>query len=387
MPVDDLGLHPPTTAAPATWVEVDLAALKRNFHEVARRAGARRVIGAIKANGYGLGAVAIARELERYGAYGLWTGNAEEAIAARRAGVGAKIIMFGGYLPEHIDDLVHNDLIPTIYDRGGLASAAQVAERRGRVVGVYVKVDSGLRRLGVPISAAHSFAHLINDDPRLHLEGIYTHLPFADHRGRDWALDHYKPFHDLLAGLARDGIHPDVTQVWGSSGLLADLPDSTNAVCIGQLLYGLASLPTDMALTTRFAPVVTGLKAKLIHVGEHLGGQNTTTNPYVLGSCERSGVIALGTADGMRGPRDGQRMHVLVRGRPVSVIGTSLEHTVLALDEINGAQPGEEVVLIGQSGPHTVSLDDWAGWFGCSPLEVAVSLLGRVAKHYDSAHP
>ncbi|GCE37911.1 Alanine racemase [Rhodococcus wratislaviensis] len=373
------------TAAPATWVEVDLAALERNFDEVTRLAGPRRVIGAIKANGYGFGAVDIARALERCGAYGLWTGNVEEAIAARNAGVAGKIIMFGGYLPEHIDDLVHNDLIPTIYDRNGLAAAAQVAESRGRIVPVYIKVDSGLRRLGVPVAAAQEFARAVSDEPRIHLEGIYTHLPFADPTGRGWANDNYALFHDLLNNLARDGIHPDITQVWGSSGLLAGLSDSTNAVCIGQLLYGLAPLPSNAASATNFTPIVTALKARLIHVGQHHGGQAAISSPYVLGRAERTGVIALGTADGMRSSAIGQPMYVLVRGRPAPIIGVTLEHTVVSLNAIHEAEPGDEVILIGQSDQQSVSLADWASWFDCSPLEVAVSLLGRVAKHYENA--
>ncbi|CAN3132102.1 alanine racemase [Mycobacterium sp. smrl_JER01] len=374
-----------SSAAAATWVEIDLAALEHNVHEVARLAADRRVIAAIKANGYGCGAVGVARALERSGVYGLWTGNIEEAVAARQAGVTAKIIMFGGPLPEQFDQLVEHDLIPTVYDRPGVAAAVEVARRRDRVVPVYLKVDCGLRRLGVHVSEAHDLAHAINAEPGVHLEGVYTHLPFGDEDGRDWAREESAAFTGLIDGLALDGIRPEITQIWGSSGLLAGLPDPTNAVCVGQLLYGLTPLPAELASAGRFAPVIAGLNARLIHIGRHPVGGEGTTNPYMFGCAERTGVIALGTAEGMRAPAEGQQMHVLVRGRRAPIIGTSLEHVVVDLDGIDDADLGDEVVLIGKSGAHTVSLEDWAAWFGCSPLEVAVTLLGRIAKRYKGA--
>ncbi|MBU8817580.1 alanine racemase [Mycolicibacterium goodii] len=374
-----------SAATPATWVEIDLAALEHNLGVVTRLAGERKVIGAIKANGYGCGAVGIARALEHAGVHGLWTGNVEEAVAARQAGVTTKIIMFGGPLPEQFDHLVGHDLIPTVYDRAGVTAAAEVASRRGRVVPVYLKVDCGLRRLGVQLAEARALARAIDVEPGLHLEGIYTHLPFGDEDGRNWAHRESAAFTELLDALTLEGIRPEITQIWGSSGLLSGLPDSTNAVCVGQLLYGLTPLPEAVASSARFAPVIAGLKARMIHIGNHPVGPEGSSNPYMFGRAERTGVIALGTAEGMRGPAAGRQMHVLVRGRRAPIIGTSLEHVVVDLDGIDDAVLGDEVVLIGHSGAQTVSLQDWAAWFGCSPLEVAVTLLGRIAKRYKGA--
>ncbi|MYU26218.1 alanine racemase [Streptomyces sp. SID8352] len=376
-----------TGSARSVWADVDLGALLRNVEEVTRLAGGRHMIGAIKADGYGFGAVEMARALEQSGAYGLWTGNVGEAVAARRAGVEAKIIMFGGYLPDEVADLVRHDLVPTIHDGGGLAAAARVGARRGRAVPVYLKVDCGLGRLGVPVAEARDFARAVNADHRVHLEGVYTHLPFGDRAGREWAVERYAPFRDLLSGLARDGIEPKVTQVWGSAGVLSGLPDVSNAVCVGQLLYGLSPLAADVAPARRFAPVLTALTARLVHVGRHPGPSGpSTSGGYGGGTAGRTGVIAFGIRDGMRRPSGGRPMHALVHGRPVPVVGVSLEHTVLALDDVGEVGVGEEVVLIGESGRHEISLADWASWFGdCSPLDIAVSILGRVDRRYRGA--
>ena len=75
-------------------------------------------------------------------------------------------------------------------------------------------------------------------------------------------------------------------------------------------------------------------------------------------------------------------MHALIRGQRVPILGVSLEHTVLGLDGVDAVMPGEDVTLVGRSGGETLSLADWATWFGCSQLEVAVSFLGRLPKRY-----
>ncbi|MCV7185915.1 alanine racemase [Mycolicibacterium murale] len=363
-------------------MEVDLSLLERNLREVRRLAGPRKVIGAVKANGYGLGAVEITRALDDSGIDGVWTGSVEEALAVRASGIRATVIMFGGYLADQIGDLVENDLTPTVYDRAGLTAASDVGIRRGRPVGVFVKVDCGLRRLGVSTENAIQFARSVHASPSLRLEGIYTHLPFGDLEGREWARQHAVAFDGLLADLAHDGIAPPVTQLWGSSGLIAEMPDGSNTVCVGQLLYGFSPFAADDGSALAVTPVVKALTAKLIHVGRHPDGAEVAASPYVLGGAARTGVLAVGTGDGMRRAVTGESMHALIRGQRVPILGVSLEHTVVGLDGVDGAAPGDEVTLIGRSGAETLSLADWAAWFGCSQLDVAVTFLGRLPKRY-----
>lgn len=371
-----------TGSGHATWLDVDLTSLDRNLREVKRLAGQRKVIGAIKANGYGFGAVEITRALEHFGIDGVWTGSVDEALAVRAAGIATDVIMFGGYLAHQIGDLVENGLTPTIYDRDGLAAASDVAKRRGRRVGVFVKVDCGLRRLGVSTEKAIQFVRNVHASPGLRLEGIYTHLPFGDNEGREWARQHAVAFHKVLADLARDSIAPPFTQLWGSSGLIAELPDPCNTVCVGQLLYGFSPFADDAACAPAVTPVINALTAKLIHVGHHRDGLDAAATPYVLGGAQHTGVIAVGTGDGMHRAVAGQPMHALIRGQRVPVLGVSLEHTVLGLDGLEGAMPGDEVTLIGRSGAEILSVADWAAWFGCSQLDVAVRFLGRLPKRY-----
>src|SRR5262249_46538082 len=157
--------------------------------EIRRRAGAgRRVIASVKGNAYGFGVVEVSRAALAQGADALWTGNIDEAIRLRDAGIKGKIVMFGGYLPEHIEGLVEHDLIPTVYDESGVRAVAAIGDARGRAVPVFVKVDAGLGRLGVPVDDALDFIRRAGEQRAVAIEGVYTHLPFSSNADREWAL-------------------------------------------------------------------------------------------------------------------------------------------------------------------------------------------------------
>jgi alanine racemase len=364
------------------WAQIDLEAIERNYLEASRRAAPRTAIASIKGDAYGHGCIAVARLLERHGAI-LWTGNVPEALAMREAGIKSKILLFGGYVPEALPELVAADLVPTIFDLAGARAAAKAGEK---ITPVYIKVDAGLGRLGVPIEDARETIRAIAKLEGLKVEGIYTHLPFADVQGRDWALAKSKAFEALLNELAADGIQPEVTQVWGSSGLLADMPDFCNAVCVGHVLFGLSPVTRDISTADGFRPAVRSIRARLLHVAHHAAGRDIAIGgQYAFRNAAKIGVIPLGVSDGMRRLVSGTSPYALVRGRRAPIIGTSLEHTVLDLADIDVPQVGEEVVLLGEMEGERVTLGDWSQWLGCSELDVVMSFSGRMDRQFINA--
>jgi alanine racemase len=356
------------------WMEIDPAALAHNLAYVRGLAGQRRVIASVKANAYGHGAVEIACRLEALGIDTLWTGSIAEAIAMREAGIKARILLFAGYLPGEIPQLLARGFVPTIYDREGALAVSRAARTPAPI---YVKVDSGLGRLGVPLPEAESLIRDIVALPNIQIEGIYSHLPFGDAVGRDWALAHYQGFAALLERLASMGIRPAVTQVWASSGLLAQLPDICNTVCVGHLLYGLSTVSDEVAPATELQRAMSAIKTCLIHVAHHAAGEDLAINGGYGGRNARvTGVVPLGLGDGMRNPVDGQSLTLLLRGRRVPVLGVSLEHTTLDLTEFGSAEVGDEATVVGAGGN---SFKDLARAFGCSELEAVMSFSGRLS--------
>lgn len=352
------------------WMRVDLDVLRANYEEIVRRSGSRRVVASVKADGYGHGVVSISRALAAAGCDSLWTGHIGDAFAIRAAGIGAEVVLFGGYTPDQIPELAAAGLVPTVVDLAGAAAAASCG------ASVYVKVDAGLGRLGVPIGAAREVIREMAAMPGITIAGIYTHLPFGDQAGLEWAVAKGAVFAELLAGLARDGVRPPFTQMWGTSGLLADLADPTNAVCVGHALYGMSPF-TDPTLTDAvLPPVLTEVGSRLIHVADH--PDDVDAGGYLSRDASRVGVIPFGVTDGQRRVSSPSVAHALVRGRRVPVLGTSLEHTVVDLAGVPDAAVGDQVLLVGTDGDQQITLAEWAASTGCCDVDAVVAISGRV---------
>ena len=179
------------------WAEIELGAITHNIDRIRERAGRPvRLIVPVKANAYGHGAVAVGRHLEQIGVDAIATANVDEAIELRTAGVRLPILMYASQLPAATSRLLAHGLTPTVADRAGLEAAAAAAGEEP--VAVHVEVDAGFGRLGVRFDEAAAFVAAVVAEPRVCLEGIYTHVPFSDGDGAAWARRRIAAFGELV---------------------------------------------------------------------------------------------------------------------------------------------------------------------------------------------
>lgn len=361
-------------------LDIDLSALRHNLARVTARAAGREVIASVKANAYGFGVVGISRELVACGVKKLWTGNVREALELRAAGIDAEILMFGGPPPSLTEDLLSHNLQPTIFDETGLLSAISAAAACGIRAPILVKIDAGLGRLGVPIGRALAFIERVAASPELDLRGVYTHLPFSTAEGAVWAHAQYSSFARLVAVLGERGIDVPMTQVWGSAGLLSDMPDVSNAVCVGHALFGLDPLFPRSDHSSDLRPIVAALSANILRVEARAaeGGRGAGYGSQPGGTIA---TIAIGLGDGLR-KATGHPAHVIIGGERSPVTGFTLEHLMVDVSGAPAPSLFDAALVIGTSGEARISLDDWAQWVGVSPLEVMLSLSGRTDVRY-----
>lgn len=363
-------------------VHIDLDALAHNVREIRRLAGRPvAIVASVKANAYGHGIVPVARRLAAEDVEVLATGAFADAVAMREAGVTTPILMMGGALPEAVPDLVARGLMPTVHNRELAEAAAAVAARAARLVPVYVKVDCGFGSFGVPLDEAHAFVVALARRPRIEVAGLYTHLPFSDATGADWARDGVARFDALVAGLAGDGVHIPVTQARASGALLAGIDDRCTAVSPGALLYGLSPVDAGVARAAAFRPVMAAIRTRLIQVSHH----TARVGRYAGRVSGPTGVVPFGRLDGNRMPRPESGAHMLVGGRRAPILGVSLEHCVLDLSEAPEARVGDEVVVLGDSRGLRISLDDMARWQGAGTNDVLMSVNGRLPATHTGA--
>ena len=366
------------------WAVYDLDRLRTNLAAIRRRIGSDRAcIAALKANAYGHGAVPVARALDGEGLAAFMTGSFDEACRLRAEGLGTPVVMFAGALPSGMADLVGAGLVPTVVDRASAEAAARAAPP-GESVPVYVKVNTGLGRLGVPLDAAESFLGALAAMTGLEVRGLYTHLPFGDAGGRDWAEQRLAAFDALLARLAARGLAPPVTQARASACVAAGLSDRANAVCVGHLLYGLSPFAdASLADLSAYRPVLAEVGSRLIQVSDHPQGSDIAIGgSYGIRYGRRTGVAPVGVAQGLVRPVAGSRPQALIRGRRAPILAMSLEHLVLDLTNIEDAAVGDVVWLLGGEGDAAIGLDELATWFGTTALDAVMALSGRLTVHY-----
>ena len=269
-------------------------------------------------------------------------------------------------------------------DRAGLEAAA-AAGSAAAPAKVYLKVDMGLGRLGVPPDQVVNCLTSAVVCTTLEVIGLYTHLPFADQAGRAWARARFAAFDALLADLRGRGLLPPVTQAGASSSVLAGFEDQASAVCVGHLLYGLSPFADGSLEALAVTPVIAEIGTRLVQVARHPQGSDLAiANRFQLRAPKRIGVAPIGAANGLQRPVAGSRPVALVRGRRVPILAVSLEHLTLDLDPVDDAQAGDPVLLLGRDGDEEIGLDALAAWSGLTPLDLVLALSGRLAaQHRD----
>ncbi len=358
-------------------MHVDLGAIDHNLALVRRlsRPGTA-VIASVKADAYGHGIVPVARRLSAAGVEVLATGSFADALAMREAGIETPILMMGGALPSAMPELLRHELIPTVHCQELADAAAASSARRARI---YIKVDCGFGRLGVPLRDAHRFVMAVARMPRVEIAGLYTHLPFSDAPGRDWARERIARFDDLVAALARDGLAIPMTQASASAALLAGVADRCTAVSPGALLYGLAPVDAGLVDLPDLRPVMVSVRTQLIQVSPTAADRTPGfEGRYASRVRSTTGVVPFGRVDGHRAPLQGSGAHMLIDGFMAPILGVSLEHSVLDLSDVPHPEVGQEVIVLGHSGSKRIALEEVARWQGVGVNDVLMSLNGRM---------
>ncbi len=367
-----------------TWLEIDLSVLSSNVRELRRRIGPRRLLYAVvKANAYGHGADLIAASAMRAGADRLAVAAVNEAVALRRAGLDAPILVLGYTPPELAETLLEYALTATVYEARTALAFAEAAARQGQPLPVHLKVDTGMHRLGVDHADALELCARLNRDDHLRLEGIYTHFSTADEVDQRYSREQLRRFCVLLDRLVSAGCRPPIAHAANSAATLALPQAHLDAVRCGILLYGL-SPSADLPAPPELRPVLSW-KARIAQVrrlnaGEPVSYGNTWRAP----DTRIVAVVPVGYADGFpRSPQNWQR--VLIGGREASIVGrVCMDQTVVDVTEIVASgvsvEQHDEVVLIGSQQGANLSAEMVAARLGTINYEVTSRLMARLPR-------
>ena len=227
-----------------TFAHIDLDAVRANFRAVvAHVAGGVRspdVIAVVKANGYGHGAVEVARALEGAGARMLACADIEEGVELRRSGIEAPILVFGALSVSDLDGVFAYRLTPTISSPFAARALKDAARRRGTRLVCHLKIDTGMNRLGFRYDNLSQTVPEVLAGPGLEIDAVYTHFATAEDRLHPLFDIQRTRFDEALRRLAALGLRPRLRHAANSAALLRDRACWYEAVRPGLLLYGVS---------------------------------------------------------------------------------------------------------------------------------------------------
>lgn len=385
----------PEAAVRPTRAEIDLAALRHNLRSIRRVAGDARVWAVLKADGYGHGAPAVARTLERAGVDGISVALLEEGLELRSAGIRAPILVMGGYYGDAYEELLASDLVPVIYHEGHFDGLARATRTRGLAekVSVHLKIDTGMSRLGVSIDELPSLLEYAAGFPQITIDGLMTHFACADVAGEDAdesLAEQLALFERARAIVRAHGIEPRFVHAANSAGVLrANLNARFNAVRPGIALFGVAPLSAEHRVAAELRPTLK-LRSEIVALRTIEAGTGVGYGSTWRAS--RRSVVAtvpVGYADGL--PRAiserGAGGAMLVRGKRAPIVGVlSMDLATIDVTDIAGARLRDEVVALGaQRGPlgdTVITVDELAKTAGLIPWDVMTSISRRVPRFY-----
>lgn len=358
-------------AIPRVTATVDLSAIRHNLGRVRALAPQSKVMAAIKADGYGHGAVPVARTLAEAGVDAFAVACLEEAVTLRDAGIGTRIALLEGVLSrEEALEAAALGLEIVIHDRWQLELLAGLAFETP--LAVWFKLDSGMHRLGFPLAEAGALLKTALAQPQWRLQGWITHLACADDLDSPMTAAQIDAFKATMAYL------PGARSIANSAGLIAWPQARVDWVRPGLMLYGASPLPGRTAADLDLKPAMQ-VASRLIAVHEIAAGETVGYGAtYRCPETMRVGVVAVGYADGVHRilPTGAP---VLIHGVRVPMIGrVSMDMITVDLRALPQAAVGDPVILWGDGLP----AEEVATWAGTLAYELFCGLTNRVHYRY-----
>jgi alanine racemase len=361
-----------------TVVEVDLDAIRHNVRLL--KPPTAELMAIVKADGYGHGAVPVARAALEAGASRLGVAMVEEGLALREAGIGAPVLVLTEFPPGSEKEALEAGLTPSVYSEVGLGELAEAARAAARPVGVHLKLDTGMHRVGLwPPEDAPAFCWRTLD-AGLDIEGIWTHFADAE-RDDERTRRQLASFGSAVEALAADGVRPRLLHA-ANSGATIRLPEThLDLVRPGAAVYGLdpgEGLAQGAGLRAALAWRSAVTMVKRLPAGERLsyGGR------YVLERASTIATVPVGYDDGY--PRNAGGAEVLIGGARRPVAGTITMDQILVDCADAEVAPGDEVVLIGAQGDERITADELAERAGTIARAIATGIGTRVPREYLS---
>ncbi len=363
-----------------TWVSIDLDAIEHNVRALRAIVAPAQVCAVVKANGYGHGAVPVARAAQRGGASWLAVAFVDEGLELRAARIDTPILVLSEPRPDEMRAARDADLRVTVYTSDGVRAAAGSASI-DKPWPVQLKLDTGMNRVGADPRDAAELADAIVASGSLTLESVWTHCAVADEPGHPFTTTQLDRFAGALDLLESRGHHPAMTHAANSAGAIAEPAARLALVRCGIAIYGIAPSGSLEGLAPLRPALV--LRSEIAHVHDVAEGETVSYGRRWCATVRtRVATVPIGYADGVRRSYGLDGGEVLVRGARCAVLGVvTMDQLMIDVSEMD-ATVGDEVILIGRQGDEVITANEVGEVLGTIGYEVTCAISGRVPRRY-----
>lgn len=365
------------------WAEINLNNLDFNIKQIKKKVGAKEIIGVVKADGYGHGAVTVSKVLLENGVQSLAIATLQEAIALREGGVTCPIIMLGITPEMYVDTLFTYDIIPVTTSFENAAAISEAAQLAGKIAEIFIAVDTGMGRIGfLPEEESVNEILKISMLSNLKIKGMFSHFATADEKDKTYAEEQLAQYNLFYEKLSQAGIHiPHRT--FANSAAIMEIPAAHfDAVRPGIILYGCYPSPEVDRNQLSIKPVMS-VKANIVHLKTVSSGFSVSYGRRF--TTERDSLIAtltLGYADGYPRYLSGKG-RVIVNGVFAPVVGNiCMDQCMIDVTDVPDVKLGDEVVLMGSQGGLTILADEIGEKTGTINYEIVCAFGQRLPKVY-----
>ena len=366
------------------YAEISLEAIGHNIREVKKRLPEGvKLLGVVKANAYGHGAVPVASYLENQVDY-FATATIEEAVELRENGISAPILILGYVSPSQYGDLVEYDITQTIDSYAQALALEKEAARQNRKAKAHLAVDTGMTRIGFQVTEHDADeAAKIADLPHIELEGMFTHFSCADQEDKTYCSMQMEKYDKMTALLAERGVTIPLRHICNSAGIMEFDDHHFEMVRSGIITYGI--YPSEELKKERLDLIpALSWKSHVIHVkevgpgiGVSYGATYVTEKPMT-----RIATVSAGYADGYPRALSNQGC-VLIHGKKAPIIGRiCMDQMMVDVTDIPDVQVEDVVTLVGTDGDETITIEEIANPAARFDYEMLCDISSRVTRVY-----
>lgn len=344
------------------YAAIDLDAINHNTNSIYKKLSpGTKIMAVVKTDGYGHGAVPIARELEKKDSiFGFATATAEEALILRKAGIEKPILVLGYVFPYSYEELIAEDIRITLFRKDMIWELEKEAKKQKKHSLVHIKVDTGMNRIGItPDQKGLDFVQEVASHPSIKIEGMFTHFAKADCRDKDAALTQYKKFANFCEQTEKCLKMRIPMKHCANSAAALELPQThMDLVRTGISIYGLWPSEEIKKECWDLKPAFS-LHSHIVYVKSLPAGEEISYGgTYITKKETIVATIPVGYGDGFPRSLSGTG-YVFIHGKKAPILGrVCMDQFMVDVTHIPGVKEGDEVILIGEGEKESITMED-----------------------------